>query len=129
MGFVKTIFGGIFGFLGALLGLFLAVPRAILGLFSRKGEAPVAKAPPVSKKESSTFYLAPEDASSLGRRDETGQTAPAPVAAATPAPTPTASVPKSQMAFSSGSPDLSNRRRPGANMTGFMDMARQIRRG
>ncbi|WAS04329.1 hypothetical protein LQF76_09825 [Gloeomargaritales cyanobacterium VI4D9] len=119
MGVIGRLFGAVFGFIGGIFG-------AIFGIFRRRpqGESP--------KKQETAFFLDPEEAKSLGRESESRSATPVAsteaksvakpeAVVAKPAPTPT-------LVFSSGSPDLRNRRRPGPNMSSFLDMAKQIRR-
>ncbi|WP_448380380.1 hypothetical protein [Gloeomargarita sp.] len=111
MGFIGRLFGAIFGFIG---GIF----RAIFGIFRRQPQSTANQA----------FFLDPEEAKTLGRPSESSRETPtvSPTAKPEPVTTQPASVPT--VVFGSGSPDLRNRRRPGPNMSLFLDMAKQIRR-
>ena len=119
MGLIGRLFGAIFSFIGGIFG-------AIFGIFRRRpqGESP--------KKQEKAFFLDPEEAKSIGRKSESPQETPvAPTEAkseAKPEAVVTKPTPMPTMVFSSGSPDLRNRRRPGPNMNSFLDMAKQIRR-
>ncbi len=122
MGVIGRLFGAIFGFIGGIFG-------AIFGIFRRR---PQGASPEKPQPKETAFFLDPEEAKSIGRKSESpsepsvapteAQSVAKPEAVVTkPAPTPT-------LVFSSGSPDLRNRRRPGPNMNSFLDMAKQIRR-
>jgi hypothetical protein len=110
MGFIGRLFGTIFGFIGGILG-------AILGIFRRRPQT-----------QSQTFFLDPEEAKTLGRPAASSQETPTASSTAKPEPVVTQPTPAPTVVFSSGSPDLRNRRRPGPNMSLFLDMAKQIRR-
>jgi hypothetical protein len=134
-GLVKKLFGGILAFIGNIFSFgkkdkkiaAVAEPKAV------KAAPPENKKQPKAKKQSkpkAAFFLENEDA--RGFTSANGKSAPspkkaAPVAAATasalnlPAPTvssaPAESAPFIQFA----------RRRPGANMSAFLDMAKQVK--
>ncbi len=113
MGLIKSIFGGLFAFLGSLFG----VVGKLLGLGKSKEE----------------YFL------DLGTADTSAPAAPAPAAvettpavAAAPTPAPVA-VPKPQATGTFApnyliAPSTNNsRRRPGPSLSGFKDMARQVK--
>ncbi len=120
MGLIKSIFGGLFAFLGSLFG----VVGKLLGLGKSKEEyfldlggadtgAPAAPA----AAPAPTAVAAP----------------PAPAAVAAPAPAPVAAAPKPQATGTFApnyliAPSSNNsRRRPGPSLAGFKDMARQVK--
>jgi hypothetical protein len=114
------LFKRLFGLIGAIFGLIGGILGAIFRIFRRR--------PQTESAQETAFFLDPQEAKSLGRQNESPPVTepqaidpkPEPVLVK-PAATPT-------MVFSSGSPDLRNRRRPGPNMSSFLDMAKQIRR-
>ncbi|APB34962.1 hypothetical protein GlitD10_2621 [Gloeomargarita lithophora Alchichica-D10] len=106
MGLIKRLFGligAIFGFIGGIFG-------AIFGIFRRR--------PQTESSLEVSFFLDPDDAKSVGRQNEPAR----------PEAKLNTAAARVAMAFNSGSPDLSNRRRPGPNMNAFLDMAKQVRR-
>ena len=113
MGFIGRLFGAIFGFVG---GIF----RAIFGIFRRRPQA--------ESTANQAFFLDPEEAKTLGRPAASSQETPTASSTAKPEPVVTQPAPAPAVEFRSGSPDLRNRRRPGPNMSLFLDMAKQIRR-
>jgi hypothetical protein len=113
MGFIGRLFGAIFGFIGGILG-------AILGIFRRRPQA--------ESTANQAFFLDPEEAKTLGRSSPSARQTPTASTTATSEPVVTQPTPAPTVVFSSGSPDLRNRRRPGPNMSLFLDMAKQIRR-
>ncbi|MEN9213724.1 MAG: hypothetical protein Q6K12_00625 [Gloeomargarita sp. DG_1_6_bins_138] len=116
MGFIQRLFGAIFGFIGGIFG-------AIFGIFRRRPAAA-----PRPERQATTFFLDPEDAKSVGRQNEPARSQEPVAVAAQPEPAVVKPAPTPTVTFSSGSPDLRNRRRPGPNMNAFLDMAKQIRR-
>ncbi|MBD2666433.1 hypothetical protein B6N60_02474 [Richelia sinica FACHB-800] len=118
-GFIKKLFGGIFGLIGGILGF-------ITGLFGKKGNG---------------YYLELKEETTPPQ--PAAKPTPAPAAAAkpaaakkastpAPAPAPAKPAPKlpAETAFASKYliPTSSNgRRRPGANMSVFLDMASQVK--
>lgn len=123
-GFLKNLFGGIFSFLGSLLGF--KKSEYVLEFESAPSAAPAATTQPA--KPAAT---APAQAS------QPTATAPAPTPAKASQPAAPAPSPKPEPAKA---PDLgsgvvssyslpavtSTRRRPGANMNSFLNMARQV---
>ncbi|MCT7949904.1 hypothetical protein NG798_08910 [Ancylothrix sp. C2] len=131
-GFLKNIFGGIFGFLGKILGFgkkseyayeFEAKPAAKAMTASQpapkaetaKTAAPKAAAKPATAEKATTKQEKPAKVEN-----------PAPAAAKKPEP---AKAPAPVSGFSTQylTPTATaTRRRPGANMTSYLDMARQV---
>lgn len=154
--FIKSLFSGIFGFVGGLLG-------------SKKGaDSAAAIAPEKSKKKSNGFYLELDDAASNGSSAAPSQSAapaaatataeksekksskraeqlaaaakaenggvkpaapakapePATVAKALNLPEPTVTNFATDYLLTNGN---NGRRRPGANMASYLDMARQVK--
>ncbi len=107
------IFKRLFGLIGAIFG-------AIFSIFRRR--------PQTESAQETAFFLDQEDAKSLGRQNESSPVAEPRVVAPKPEPVLVKPAVTPTMVFSSGSPDLRNRRRPGPNMNSFLDMAKQIRR-
>ncbi len=113
MGLIKGIFGGLFAFLGSLFG----VVGKLLGLGKSKDE----------------YFL------DLGTTDAGAPAAPAPAApapapvTAAPTPAPVAVAPKPQATSTFAptyliAPSTNNsRRRPGPSLSGFKEMARQVK--
>jgi hypothetical protein len=136
-GFIKSIFGGIFGLIGGIFG-------------SKKAEEGASTESKPAKKKNSGYFLELEDARSVPAAVTTSaEPAPAkaaPVAAATavaPSPAPAKVDPKPAPAanplnlpaptvtnfatnYLAPAGDRNGRRRPGANMTYFLGMARQV---
>ncbi len=139
MGFIGKIFSGIFGFLGSILKVFgigkssyyVELDDAASSAPSQPTPAPATPAP-VEKVSPvpATATVTPEPAKPAPattkkvKPSKATKTEPAkPAAAAKSAPEPTVEpfAPNFLM------PQRSPRRRPGANMSEFMDMARQVK--
>jgi hypothetical protein len=136
-GFIKSIFGGIFGFIGGIFG-------------SKKAKEGASAESKPAKKKNSGYFLELEDARSVPAAvTPSAEPAPAkaaPVAAAVavaPSPAPAKVDPKPAPAanplnlpaptvtnfatnYLTPAGDRNGRRRPGANMTYFLGMARQV---
>lgn len=153
--FIKSLFSGIFGFVGGLLG-------------SKKGSDSAAITPAKSKKKSNGFYLELDDATSNGSSAAPSQPAAPAAAPATAEKTEKKSSKRAEQlaaaakaenggvkpaapakspepvtvakALNLPEPTVTNfatdylltngnngRRRPGANMSSYLDMARQVK--
>ncbi|MCS7031165.1 MAG: hypothetical protein NZL92_06500 [Gloeomargarita sp. SKYG116] len=117
---ILSVAGRLFTWIGQLLGAIFTVllvrpVAAVLGLFGRRSGQP---------REDKTFFLDPEEAKSLGKRSESpAVTAPSPQPAMTASPV----VSMSTTATPAASVNT-NRRRPGPNMSMYLEMAKQMRR-
>lgn len=127
-GFIKNLIAGIFGFIG---GLFGKKDEYYLELKEEAGDtAPAAAKPapaPTTKPEPATVTKA--EPAKVTKTEPAKASKPEPVkvsksepAKAPAAPTETTFAPKYLIPTSSG-----GRRRPGANMNSFLDMARQVK--
>jgi hypothetical protein len=127
-GFLKNIFGGIFGFLGKLLG-FGKKSEYALEFESNSAAKTIAPSKPAPKAEVSTT------AAKSAKVEKATTTQEKPVKAETPAPAPVkkpepAKAPTPVGGFSTQyltSSTSATRRRPGANMNSYLDMARQVK--
>jgi hypothetical protein len=137
MGFIKTIFGSIFGLIG---GLF----KAIVGIFGigKKSEfyleaddadggsspavAPQDVAPPATPK-SATEPAAVTPAASTPAAAPAPAQPEAPVAAVAPAPAKPEPVGNFATDYLNGSSGTMTRRRPGPSLSPFKDMAKQVK--
>ena len=130
IGSIKKIFASIFGIFGAILKL-------PLNLLSSKKDATAESAPAKKQKKDKSFYLEASDAKGVPAAAAPPQAAPkskkekaAPVATATaaalnlPAPTVTVSAAPTP---ASNYKTFGPRRRPGANMKSYLDMAKTIK--
>ena len=132
-GFLKNIFGGIFGFLGKILGLgkkseyayeFEATPAA--KAIPASQPAPKAEAAKPAATEVKAEAAKAEKAATKKEKPAKVET-PAPAAAKKPEPA-TAPAPVSGFSSQYLTPTATaTRRRPGANMTSYLDMARQVK--
>lgn len=118
-GLIKKLFSGIFTFIGK-----------VLGFGGKTEQLPAAKPDvepaPTPAAQPQTFFLEPEEA--RGYQSSNGRTAsatPAATAASLNLPEPKVT----QTANSSGDPAYAQfaRRRPGANMNAFLEMAKQVK--
>lgn len=131
-GFLKNIFGGIFGFLGKLLGLGKKSEYALEFEPNSAGKS-IAPSNPAPKAEVSTTAAKPAKVEKATTTKEKPQEKP--VKAETPAPAPVkkpepAKAPTPVGGFSTQyltSSTSATRRRPGANMNSYLDMARQVK--
>jgi hypothetical protein len=128
-GSIKKIFASIFGIFGAILKLPITLITLPLKLLSSNKETTGESAP--KKKKSKAFYLEATDAKGV----------PAPAPAANPNPVPAAAtatalnLPQPTVTVSNTpAPTAANnytkfgpRRRPGANMKSYLDMAKTIK--
>lgn len=114
------LFKRLFGLIGAIFGLIGGIFGAIFSIFRRR--------PQTESAQETAFFLNQEDAKSLGRQNESPPVTEPRMVAPKPEPVLVKPAATPTMVFSSGSPDLSNRRRPGPNMNSFLDMAKQMRR-
>lgn len=126
-GFIKKLFGGIFSFLGGLFGS--KKSGYYMELEESKGSAPAAKPPAAQvQKLESVPTQKPEPAKvsksqATKKKAEPKAPAPAPaIAASEPAKPAPAPAPKREATPVMVTP----RRRPGANMTSYLDMARNM---
>jgi hypothetical protein len=135
-GFIKKLITGIIGFITGLLpgskndGYYLQLKE------TGTGSAPVESQPAVAKSngtkakaaETPKSEAAPTPVKATQETSQNGKSAPAPAAPAAstkPAtPTETTFAPKYLIPSVSGS---NGRRRPGANMNSYLDMARQVK--
>ncbi|TAE61664.1 MAG: hypothetical protein EAZ76_10985 [Nostocales cyanobacterium] len=123
-GFIKKLIGGIFGFLG---GLFGKKNEFYLELKEEAGETAAAPAPAPKAEPATVTTAEPVKAEKAqpAKVEKAKPAKPEPVKAAKAEPAPAAETtfaPK--YLLSTGS---SSRRRPGANMNSFLDMARQVK--
>ncbi len=130
-GFVKKLFGGILAFIGSIFS-FGKKDKKIAPIAESKA---VEAAPPATEnkkqpKQKAAFYLDEADArgySSTNGKSAGGPKKAAPVAAATPASALNLPAPQVSDAPSEPTPFVQfARRRPGANMSAFLDMAKQV---
>jgi hypothetical protein len=126
-GFIKKLFGGIFSFLGGLFGS--KQSGYYMELEESKGSTPAAKPQAAQQKKLEPLPTGkPESAKatqskSPQKKAETKPAAPiAKVEPAKPAPKEAAPAPKREATPVMVTP----RRRPGANMTSYLDMARNM---
>ncbi|NET01434.1 MAG: hypothetical protein F6K61_12850 [Sphaerospermopsis sp. SIO1G1] len=122
-GFIKKLIGGIFGFLG---GLFGKKDEYFLELKDEVEETTPAEPAPATKVEPATPVAATkvEPAKVAATKVEPAKATKAKVAEPTPAE------PKTETTFAPKYliPQATNvRRRPGANMNSFLDMASQVK--
>jgi type IV secretory pathway VirB10-like protein len=121
MGFIKSLFGGIFGFIGRLLGLNKS--DYVLDL----GESDTAKAEPAKAEVKKEAKPEPAKAQATPAQPAKAKAAPA------PAPKPAAAKAKTEPVPAGFAPNYlmpavtSTRRRPGANMSSYLSMARQMK--
>jgi hypothetical protein len=133
IGSIKKIFASIFGIFGAILKL-------PLNLLSSKKDATAESAPAKKQKKDKSFYLEASDAKGVPAATAAPQAAPKSKKekkekAATPvAATATAlNLPQPTVTVAETSTPVSNykafgpRRRPGANMKSYLDMAKTIK--
>ncbi len=149
-GFIKNFFGGIFGFLGGLLGLkkseyFLDLgessaktPAMVAPAATKKAE-PVAAAPtkvePVKSEKSEPAKKAKVEKKSKKEKEpvasvpaNTAEPAKVPVAAATNGKVPSQAEPNRTFAPNNLMPTpTGTRRSPGPSMNNFREMARQVK--
>ncbi len=148
-GFIKNFFGGIFGFLGGLLGLkkseyFLDLgessakaPAMVAPAATKKAE-PVAIAPekvePVKSQKSEPAKKAKVEKKSKKEKEpvaipaNTAEPTKVPVAAATNGKVPTQAEPNRTFAPNNLMPTpTGTRRTPGPSMNNFREMARQVK--
>jgi len=140
-GFIKKLFGGIFGFLGGLFGLNKKSDYYLdLGETDGSSAAP-AKAEPAKAETAKAEPAKAETAKAEPAKAETAKAEPAKAEKAKPAPAP---APKPQPAKAPAAPKSepqpvggfateylvptasTPRRRPGANMSSFLEMANQM---
>lgn len=144
MGFIKSLFGGIFGFIGRLLGLNKS--DYVLDL----GESDTAKAEPAKAAKAEPTKAAKAEPTKVEAKKEAkpepakveakkeAKPAPAKVEAKkeakpAPAPKPAATKAKTEPVPAGFAPNYlmpavtSTRRRPGANMSSYLSMARQMK--
>ncbi|MCT7986230.1 hypothetical protein NG796_23435 [Laspinema sp. A4] len=133
-GFIKKLFGGIFSFLGGLFGF--KKSGYYLELEESKGSAPAAKPPTAQVQKLEPLPTEKSEPAKVSKskgtekKAEPKPTAPAPAPAvaiakaepAKPAPKEVAPAPKREATPVMVTP----RRRPGANMTSYLDMARNM---
>jgi hypothetical protein len=130
-GFIKKLLGGIFGFLGGLFGLNKKSDYYLdLGETDSSSPAP-AKAEPAKAEKAKAEPAKAEKAKAEPAKAEKAKPAPAPAPKPQPAKAPAA--PKSEPQPVGGFateylvPTASTpRRRPGANMSSFLEMANQM---
>ena len=124
--FIKNFFGGIFGFLGRLFGFNKS--EYVVEFDSGSGTVPAAKGQPVDPAKTEPAKPAAAEAKAKAE--------PAPAAASKPAAPAQESKPQPPKAagpvggFATSyliSTSTSTRRRPGANMNMFLDMANQVK--
>lgn len=139
-GFLKNIFGGIFGFLGKILGLgkkseyayeFEATPAAKAIPASQPAPKAEAAKPAATevKAEAAKAEAKPAKAEKATTKKEKPAKVetPAPAAAKKPEPAKTPA-PVGGFASQYLTPTATaTRRRPGANMTSYLDMAREVK--
>jgi hypothetical protein len=123
-GFIKNLIGGIFGFIG---GLFGKKDEYYLELKEEAGETVPAAAKPAAAPAPAPATVAPATVTKAkpakATKAEPAKAAKVEPAAAKPAaPAETNFATKYLIPTSSG-----GRRRPGANMNSFLDMARQVK--
>ncbi|MGL5194592.1 MAG: hypothetical protein ACRC8Y_13480 [Chroococcales cyanobacterium] len=128
-GFIKKLFGGIFSFFGGLFGS--KKSGYYLELEESKGSTPATKpeAAPVQKLEPLPTGK-PEPAKVSKSKATKKKEEPKPAA---PAPAPAVAIAASEPAKPAPAPKqeatpvmVTPRRRPGANMTSYLDMARNM---
>lgn len=123
-GFIKNLFGGIFGFLGRLLGL--KKSEYFLDLDSNPGKEP-AKAEP-AKAQSLVAVAAPAKVETASSKPKKPEPTPKPAVASTNGKVPIQAAPAITFSPNYLMPTpTANRRLPGANMNNFRDMARQMK--
>lgn len=127
IGFIKTLFAAIFGVIGAILKLpltLLSLPAKLLS----SGNGNSAEATP-KKKKGEAFFLEADDAKGTPASATQPQAKPQPAAVAAtanalnlPQPTVTATP-----APANDYKAFASRRRPGANMKSYLDMAKGMK--
>ncbi|MBW4496577.1 MAG: hypothetical protein KME26_26565 [Oscillatoria princeps RMCB-10] len=131
-GFIKNLFGGIFGFLGRLLGFNKS--EYVLELDSGSGTVPAAKgqpaqpaktqpAKPAATEAKAKAEPAPAKAAKSAAPAKESKSQPPKAAEPAKAPEPVGSFATRYLAPT----PTSTRRRPGANMNTFMNMANQVK--
>ncbi|MCT7967577.1 hypothetical protein NG799_14650 [Laspinema sp. D1] len=128
-GFIKKLFGGIFSFLGGLFGSKKA--GYYLELEESKGSTPATKPEAVQVKKLEPLPTEKPEPAKVSKSKTTQKKAePKPAA---PAPAPAVAIASSEPAKPAPAPKreatpvmVTPRRRPGANMTSYLDMARNM---
>lgn len=127
-GFLKNIFGGIFGFLGKILG-FGKKSEYAFEFESNSAAKAVPASQPASKAETpkpAATEVKAEKATTKKEKPAKVET-PAPAVAKKPEPA-TAPAPVGGFSNQYLTPTATaTRRRPGANMTSYLDMAREVK--
>jgi hypothetical protein len=140
IGSIKKIFASIFGIFGAILKLPITLISLPLKFLSSKKDATAESAPAKKQKKDKSFYLEASDAKGVPAATAAPQAAPkskkdkkekaaAPVAATATAlnlPQPTVTVTETPTPASNYK-TFGPRRRPGANMKSYLDMAKTIK--
>ena len=130
-GFIKKLFGGIFSFFGGLFGS--KKSGYYMELEESKGSTPAAKpeAAPVQKLE--PLPTEKPEAAKVTKSKTTKKKAEPKPAAPAPAPAPAVAIAASEPAKPAPAPKqeatpvmVTPRRRPGANMNSYLDMARNM---
>ncbi|WP_427161206.1 hypothetical protein ACQFX9_06335 [Aliinostoc sp. HNIBRCY26] len=143
MGFIKKLIAGIISFITGFLpgkkngGYYLqleetgtgsapvAAPKPAVEASNGNGKTAKAAETPKSESASTPVKAAKKEASQNGKTAPSAPApAPAPVATKPATPTETTFAPKYLIPTASGS---NGRRRPGANMSSYLDMARQVK--
>ena len=147
-GFIKNFFGGIFGFLGRLLGFqkseyfldlgessgnapAMVAPAKVEPATAKKAEQVVttpAKVEPVKSQKSEPVKKAKVEKKSKKEKESVAIPANVPVAAETNGKVPTQAEPNRTFAPNNLMPiPTGTRRTPGPSMNNFRDMARQVK--
>jgi hypothetical protein len=142
IGFLKTIFSGLFGIIGAILRLPLTLVTLPLKLLSSNKSKDASAAPAAKKKSGGAFYLEADDAKGFiepAPKAAPQASAPASAKASVAATANALNLPQPTVTTSgSASPteptrepaysQFGSRRGPGANMKSFLDMAKTVKR-
>ncbi len=129
IGFIKKLFASIFGIFGAILKLPITLITLPIKLLSSKKESTPESVPTQKKKKNKAFFLEATDAKGVPAPAPAAQTKPAPAAAAAlNLPQPTVTVSNTPTITPANNyTKFGPRRRPGANMKSYLDMAKTIK--
>jgi hypothetical protein len=132
IGSIKKLFASIFGIFGAILKLPITLITLPIKLLSSGKKTTADSAPNPKKKKKEAFFLEATDAKGVPAPVPTAKTkpAPAPAAAALNLPQPTVTVSNAPAPASTAANNYTKfgpRRRPGANMKSYLDMAKTIK--